>query len=208
MAAALAGCATPRTATPSATSTTAPSAASSAAQTCDAFQALRQVDALLAGRDFEAHYLTINEQLTLSIWMVDPEIDPAATSATLSATDQMAFDFGLALSWQAISQVPCVGGSFVNINPMIVDRAYRNWYLDVIPIKGLRHAAGTGYPELSRHLCRPLRDQVREKPDVQIWIGRHVRQILLTDLAGTDDADTHPAGGPAAHRGKPRVVVA
>jgi hypothetical protein len=137
----VAACGTPQTVSPTAPIAT-PTSAPSPTLTCDTFQTLRQVDTLLAGRDFEAHYLTIGDKLTLSIWMVDPDIDPAASAATLAANNQLAFDFGLALSWRAISEVPCVRQMFLDINPMIVDRLYRNWYLDVIPMSafdGLDH---------------------------------------------------------------------
>lgn len=100
---------------------------------CDANTVLRQVDTLLAGQAFEAHYLTINRELTLSIWLVDPDLDPAATESNLAENNRQAFGWGLAVAHQIAYQIPCAQKVFENVNPMIVDRHYQSWYLDIIP---------------------------------------------------------------------------
>jgi hypothetical protein len=108
---------------------------------CDAAEALRQVDALLAGHTFDAHYLTMNQQLTLSIWLVDPEIDPYATDDSLDENNRRAVQTGLSLFQEVIAQVPCVRKVFVNANPMIVDRLYQGWYRDVVPMRAFPETA-------------------------------------------------------------------
>lgn len=109
---------------------------------CNADEALRRVGQLLAGRTFEAHYLTMNQQLTLSIWLVDPEIDPHATVDNLGENNRRAMLTGLSLFQEIIGQIPCVRQLFVNANPMIVDRLYQGWYRDVIPISAFPEAEG------------------------------------------------------------------
>lgn len=101
---------------------------------CGAIDVLGQIDELLIGRTFEAHYLTTNRELTLSIWMVDPEIDPQATADNLLENNQRAARSGLMLFQEIIEHIPCIREVFVNANPMIVDRLYQGWYRDVIPI--------------------------------------------------------------------------
>jgi hypothetical protein len=96
---------------------------------------LPEVDALLAGQVFESHYLTISDELTLSVWLVDPALDSAATADRVSDNNRIAYEQGLSVSYQIIDQVPCVAEVFRNINPMIVDDRYQTWYLDIIPIR-------------------------------------------------------------------------
>jgi len=115
--------------------TATPSPAPTMPTVCDANEILRQVDELLAGRTFEAHYLTMNRELTLSIWLVDPELDPQATLNDLTENNQQAMQTGISLFQEVIEQIPCVREVFVNANPMIVDRLYQGWYRDIIPIR-------------------------------------------------------------------------
>jgi hypothetical protein len=96
---------------------------------------LAQVRSLLAGSTFETHYLTVGGQLTLSVWTIDPQLDPSATTSGLAANNQEAFERGLSLSYEIIEQVPCVGRVFMNVNPMIVDSRYQTWYLDILPLR-------------------------------------------------------------------------
>jgi hypothetical protein len=131
------GCAPQSTVPPTAILTAAPSPTGAPSPTvaCTTWEAVRQVDALLAGRTFETHFLTINDVLTLSVWLVDPEIDPAATTATLAANNRKALDKALGVSFEIVEAVPCVRRVFENINPMIVDSRFQSWYYDFIPIR-------------------------------------------------------------------------
>jgi hypothetical protein len=100
---------------------------------CSAAQVLVQVEDLLAGQDFEAHYLTIGGQLTLSVWLVDPEIDSSATDANLAGNNRKALARGLSISYQIVDQIPCVRYVFPQVNPMIVDGLFQHWYKDFLP---------------------------------------------------------------------------
>lgn len=122
--------------------------ASSTPISCHPDQVLTKVDALLAGTDYEAHYLTINGQLTLSIWFVDPEIDPEVEMPHLAEHTQIAFLRGATLAHQVVHQIPCTRQVFKNINPMIVDRDYNSWYVDVIPIWALPQGANPAEEDL------------------------------------------------------------
>src|ERR1035437_3164148 len=73
----VAGC-SGQTASHSSVPASAPTPAPSpSALDCTAASVLAQVGQMLAGQEFEAHYLTIGNKFTLSVWLVDPEIDPA-----------------------------------------------------------------------------------------------------------------------------------
>jgi hypothetical protein len=96
---------------------------------------LTQVHQLLAGQDFEAHYLTIGGKLTLSIWLVDPQIDPATPKSGLAAADREALHRGLSLSYQVVNQIPCIQPVFDQVNPMIVDGRFQHWYKDFLPVE-------------------------------------------------------------------------
>lgn len=135
----IAACSTHPPVTPTITPTTMPTTTPTATLTpipvCNADQVLRQVDELLAGQTFEAHYLTINQRLTLSVWLVDPEIDVPASQDSLERNNQQALERGISAMYQVIDQIPCVRQVFDDINPMIVDRRYQTWYIDFIPIR-------------------------------------------------------------------------
>jgi hypothetical protein len=95
---------------------------------------LAQVRQLLAGQDFEAHYLTIGDKFTLSVWLVDPEIDPATPLSGMAAADRQAVERGLSISYQMVDQIPCVQRVFDQVNPMIVDGRFQHWYKDFLPV--------------------------------------------------------------------------
>jgi hypothetical protein len=95
---------------------------------------MRQIDAILAGQTYEAFYLTINQELTLSFYVVDPEIDSSASLTSLAARNRQALERGLSIAYAMIDRISCVGHVFENVNPMIVDGLYQTWYIDVIPI--------------------------------------------------------------------------
>jgi hypothetical protein len=101
---------------------------------CTAAQVLEQVHQLLAGQDFEAHYLTIGDKFTLSVWLVDPEIDPATTLSGLATADRQALERGLSISYQIVDQIPCTRLVFDQVNPMIVDDRLQHWYKDFLPV--------------------------------------------------------------------------
>jgi hypothetical protein len=95
---------------------------------------LSQVHELLAGQDFETHYLTIGDKFTLSVWLVDPEIDPATPQSGMAAADRQAMARGLSLSYQLVDQIPCTQRVFDQVNPMIVDSRFQHWYKDFFPV--------------------------------------------------------------------------
>jgi len=137
----LVGCAG-KTVSPSAAPTPSPTATPSPSSlNCTAAQVLAQVDQMLAGQDFEAHYLTIGDKFTLSVWLVDPEIDPATSVSGMAAADRQAMARGLSVSYQIVDQVPCTQRVFDQVNPMIVDGRFQHWYKDFLPVSafvGLR----------------------------------------------------------------------
>lgn len=122
---------------------------------CDADLVLRQVDELLAGQIFEAHYLTINQELTLSVWLVDPKIDPSASEESLASNNRQALEWGgLTVMAQIVEQLPCVRQVFDNINPMIVDSRYQTWYIDFIPIRAFPESSHLSIDEVINILER------------------------------------------------------
>jgi hypothetical protein len=132
----VAGCGTSvASPTPRPTPSPTPRPTPSPTLVCTADGVQTEVRRLLAGLTFDTHYLTINGQLTLSIWVVDPAIDPAATAGTLAANNHEALGRGLSVAYQVIHEVPCTRRVFENINPMVVDGRYQSWYLDVVPIR-------------------------------------------------------------------------
>lgn len=136
----LVGCSGP-TASPSSapkpqpTPTASPSPSPSPSAGCTAGLVLTQVHQLLAGQDFETHYLTIGDKFTLSIWLVDPQIDPAPPKSGMAAADRQALARGLSISYQVVDQIPCIQQVFDQVNPMIVDRRYQHWYKDFLPVE-------------------------------------------------------------------------
>jgi hypothetical protein len=129
----LVGCSA-QSASPSSAPTLTPTATPSPSSSCTAALVLAQVDQLLAGQDFEAHYLTIGDRFTLSVWLVDPEIDPATPLSGMAAADRQAMARGLSISYQMVDQIPCVQRVFDQVNPMIVDGRFQHWYKDFLPI--------------------------------------------------------------------------
>jgi hypothetical protein len=101
---------------------------------CTARLVLAQVDQLLAGQDFEAHYLTIGDKFTLSVWLVDPDIDPATPQSGMATADRQAIDRGLSIAYQLVDQIPCTQRVFDQVNPMIVDGRFQHWYKDFLPV--------------------------------------------------------------------------
>jgi hypothetical protein len=141
---ALLGC-SGQTASPSPASTAwptlAPSPSPSPSVNCTAALVLSQVHQLLAGQDFEAHYLTTGDKFTLSIWLVDPQIDPATPLSGMAAADHQALERGLSISYQVVNEIPCTQRVFDQVNPMIVDGRFQHWYKDFLPVSafvGLR----------------------------------------------------------------------
>lgn len=135
----LAGCAAPTPSPAPATQTaiSASTASPTSASACRLEDVLTGVDTVLAGFEFEAHILTINRRLTLSIWMVDAQLDLAAEGTMVDSQARRAFLTGARMSQGVAEQVPCVRRLLEAINPMIVDRAYNNWYIDIIPMRAL-----------------------------------------------------------------------
>ncbi len=133
----LLGCSGP-TASPSSAPTRAPIPTPiptpSPSLNCTAALVLAQVDQLLAGQDFEAHYLTTGDKFTLSVWLVDPEIDPATPQSGMAAADRQALERGLSISYQIVDRIPCVQRVFDQVNPMIVDGRFQHWYKDFFPV--------------------------------------------------------------------------
>ena len=135
-------------ATDSLPTSSVPTATVAAPARCALDRILSQVDALMSGSDYEADYLTINHQLALSIWLVDPEIDLATTSQTVPANAHHAFVTGARLAYRMVSQVPCVRKLFEVFNPMIVDRDYNGWYIDIIPMRAIPNSSNPTDDEL------------------------------------------------------------
>jgi hypothetical protein len=120
--------------TPKPTTTPTPTPTPSPAVNCTAALVLAQARQLLAGTDFEAHYLTIGDKFTLSVWLVDPEIDPATPLSGMAAADHQALELGLSISYRIVDQIPCAQRVFDQVNPMIVDGRFQHWYRDFLPV--------------------------------------------------------------------------
>ncbi len=104
---------------------------------CDYDEVLRQVDKLLVDYTFETHYTIINKELMLSIWLVDSELDPSASGDDIAENSTQAFIQGAMIAHRVAYQIPCARELFDGINPMIVDRNYNGWYIDIIPMHAL-----------------------------------------------------------------------
>lgn len=100
---------------------------------CSPDAGLAEVRGLLAGQTFEAHYLTIGALLTISIWLVDPTVDPAADQASVADGYDHALDTGLQIAYR-VGRLACAGHAFAQVNPMIVDSSNQSWYIGFIPI--------------------------------------------------------------------------
>ncbi|MFC1974911.1 hypothetical protein ACFLXQ_00765 [Chloroflexota bacterium] len=104
---------------------------------CDHDEVLRQVDELLVDYTFESHYTIINKEWVLSIWLVDSELDPSASGDDIAENSTQAFIHGAMIAHKVAYQIPCARELFDGINPMIVDRNYNGWYIDIIPMRAL-----------------------------------------------------------------------
>jgi hypothetical protein len=109
---------------------------------------LSQVDGLMAGETFQAHYLTINRQLVLSVWLVDASIDPEASVDAIADNSRKAFLRGASIAHRIAYQIPCTRQVFEGVNPMIVDRDYNSWYIDIIPMRALPETEHPTHDEL------------------------------------------------------------
>lgn len=133
---------------------------------CTPAGVLAQVRQLLAGDDFEAHYLTIGDKLTLSVWLVDPAIDPATPASGMAAADREALARGLSISFEVVDRISCTQRMFDQVNPMIVDPRFQHWYKDFLPVRafvglhdpstddliGALRAGGTAVEEARTHV--------------------------------------------------------
>lgn len=121
---------------------------------CDPGWVLRQVDELLTGESFEAHYLTINREFILSVWLVDPQLDPAARGDAAEENSARAFLRGASISHRLAYAIPCVRELFDGINPMVVDRDYTGWYIDIIPMRAIPMIENPTDEELTEAIWR------------------------------------------------------
>lgn len=142
---AFAACGTGASATPTAALPGASRSSGTTAASCSPDEVLQQVDGLLAGSEYDAHVLTIAGELTLSVWLVDPKIDPDASTVTLADDNREARERGLRTSFDLVAGIGCVRTGFAKINPMIVDARYGSWFIDFIPVAAL---AGLHNPTL------------------------------------------------------------
>jgi hypothetical protein len=97
---------------------------------------LKQIDGLLAGSAYEAHYLGIGGRLSLSIWLVDPALDPTAhDEEALRANSATAVQMARKIILEITSRLPVIKELFEGYNPMIVDTHFNAWYIDIVTMK-------------------------------------------------------------------------
>ncbi len=137
-----------RTSSPTATTLPSPTLLPSPSVACTPDLVLQQVRSLYAGQDFETHYLTIGDKFTLSIWLVDPEIDPATRQSAMAAAERQAVTRGLSAAYQLVDQIPCTRRVFDQVNPMIVDSHFQHWYKDFLPVSAFVGLDGPTTDEL------------------------------------------------------------
>ena len=137
----------------------------------------------LAADVCEIHYLQISGLNSLSVWLVDPALDPDATGPEdLRRNSGRAVRTGLAALRRVLAAVPEAAGFFSGYNPMIVDARGAAWYIDLVP---LAEAARLTREESSQELAakikevhvRNLRDRsvgvrVTNDPEKAAWYAR------------------------------------
>ncbi len=121
---------------------------------CDHDEVLRQVDELLVDHVSETHYAIINRELMLSIWLIDPTLDPSASGDDIAETSTQAFINGAMIAHRITYQIPCVRELYDGINPMIVDRDYNAWYIDIIPLRAIPTSENPSVEELTASIER------------------------------------------------------
>jgi hypothetical protein len=98
----------------------------------DLHHILTRVDEILSGYIFEAHCINIAERFTLSVWLVDPQLNPAAEGEEVTQNSRRAVLTGTKIALLLLSRIPSLKELFDGFNPMIVDRNFNAWYRDVI----------------------------------------------------------------------------
>lgn len=96
---------------------------------------LKSLKSLIAYTEFDLTYNVILNNRALTIWFVEPKIDPNAVG------DQIAKNVSLAqLSAAAVSaklatgDAKCLGSMVSVINPIVVDRNYNGWFSGTIKL--------------------------------------------------------------------------
>ncbi len=173
------------------------------ATACTAGDVLRQTDRLLAGETFDAHYLTIAGRMTLSVWLVAPEIDPAATQASLASNNRKALERGLLTFARIVEAAPCTTSVFEQLNPMIVDAEYEGWYIDFLPARAF---AGLHDPSVDQIVT------ALERTGKAVAAGRPAPANQPTAAGATCDwtaasAKVRPMLGPATGNAAAYVIV-
>lgn len=95
---------------------------------CSRDQVLARLKADFPYREFALIYNSLQGLDILSVWFVDPEINPEAQDADLAPNAILALRHVATLSHRLGRKDPCIGRLFTTINPIVVDSNYNGWF--------------------------------------------------------------------------------
>jgi hypothetical protein len=94
---------------------------------------LEKLNPLVPYEQFALHHNTLQGIHSLTIWFVDPEIDPQATADTLAQNLELAVQHAAEAAHILRNADDCAKTEFTIINPIVVDSNYVEWYAGAIP---------------------------------------------------------------------------
>jgi hypothetical protein len=104
---------------------------------CNRDRIVKNIKADFPYTEFSVNYNSIQGIDILSIWFVDPSIDPQVTDADIEKFDALAIAHSASISQKVNNQDECIESLFTIINPIVVDSAYHGWFSGSVELSKL-----------------------------------------------------------------------
>lgn len=144
----------------------APTNANSSA--CNADETLRNLKSGIAYDESVLSYNKVEGTSFLIVWLVDPEINPAAKESEVAENANLALYHAMILSQELKASDACTGKLFDVINAIVVDKNYNGWLSGQIKIADLPATVQTDGNQLNEisklYEIQYLRSNAAAKP--------------------------------------------
>ncbi|HSG45462.1 MAG TPA: hypothetical protein VLA72_20130 [Anaerolineales bacterium] len=134
---------------PTNTETTVPTVTPSPVPACNAVDVLKNIKANIPYKEFEVYFNTIEGLTFLTIWYVDPEIDPDSSSEDVDQNAMIAMRNAAITSLQLTQLDSCIADLFDAVNPIVVDSNYNGWFSAQVDPNNLPDSDDPSESELS-----------------------------------------------------------
>lgn len=113
---------------PTATPTLPPTITPSPTPDCEADRVLRILKDQLSFQEFEVYHYTIEGLSVLTLWYINPDINPEASESEVEKNAREALRSAAEASFLLTETDVCVAYLFDSINPIVVDKQYHGWF--------------------------------------------------------------------------------